>query len=140
VHEAYLRLVGSGASNDPKWDSRGHFFAAAAEAMRRILIDRARQRGTAKHGGGLKRIALDPAMLTLDDVPAEVLDLDDALNRLAREDPAKAKLVSLRFFGGMTLPQAATALGISQATANRHWAYARAWLFHELSGKSEDSV
>jgi RNA polymerase sigma factor (TIGR02999 family) len=136
VHEAYLRLVGSDASSDPNWDGRGHFFAAAAEAMRRILIERARQRGTAKRGGGLKRIALDPAMLTLDDVPAELLDLDDALNRLAQEDPAKAKLVSLRFFGGMTLPQAARAIGISEATANRHWAYARAWLFHELSGKS----
>ncbi|CAN5505187.1 hypothetical protein BH09PLA1_BH09PLA1_33360 [soil metagenome] len=137
VHEAYLRLVSTEPMDGAGWDGRAHFFAAAAEAMRRILIDRAREKGTIKRGGGLKRIGLDAQLLTLDTVPAEVLDLDEVLSRLAVEDPAKAKLVNLRFFGGMTLAQAAAALGISEATADRHWAYARAWLFNELSGKEE---
>ena len=142
VHEAYLRLVGGGEGaaessqkvREGRWDGRGHFFAAAAEAMRRILIDRARARGAAKRGGGFRRLSLDAAALLADEAPAELLDLDDALRRLEAEDPQKAELVKLRFFAGLTLPQAAAVLGISPTTADRHWAFARAWLYHELSG------
>jgi len=144
VHEAYLRLVGpmpasagvtgeGGAGNEVQWDSRGHFFAAAAEAMRRILIDRARARGAAKRGGGVLHLHLDADLLSLDDAPGELLDLDDALERLAAEDPAKAQLVKLRFFAGLTLARAAAVLGISNSTAERHWAYARAFLFTQLA-------
>lgn len=129
VHEAYMRLVGS----DQTWDGRGHFFAAAAEAMRRVIIDRARAKGALKRGGGLRRLTLEGVTLGDDGVLAEVLDLDDALTRLAQEAPDKAELVKLRFFAGLTLSQAAEALGISQSTADRHWAYARAWLYSELS-------
>ncbi|MCH8343264.1 MAG: sigma-70 family RNA polymerase sigma factor [Planctomycetes bacterium] len=129
VHEAYLRLIG-GEHCD--WDGRGHFFAAAAEAMRRILIDRARAKGAVKRGGGRARVSLTGDQVTLDAVPQEILDLDEALGRLAEEDPAKADLVKLRFFAGLSLPQAATVLGISTTTADRHWAYARAWLYNEL--------
>ncbi len=133
VHEAYIRLVGSAPAQAASWDSRGHFFAAAAEAMRRILIDRARQRGTQKRGGGLKRILMDLQAFSLDEVPTELIDLDDALTRLAVDYPQNAALVKLRFFAGMTLAQAAAALRISEATADRHWAFARAWLFNALS-------
>lgn len=133
VHEAYLRLLGSEALDQPMWEGRGHFFAAAAEAMRRILIDRARSRGAVKRGGNAQLIKLDPDALMLDAVPDEVLDLDEALQKLAKEDAAKADLVKLRFFGGLTLKQAGAILGISPTTADRHWAYARAWLFNELS-------
>jgi len=136
VHEAYLRLVGPDPRAPSPWDGRAHFFAAAAEAMRRILIDRARARGAVKRGGPIKRARLDPAALTLDSVPPEILDLDEALGRLAREDPAKADLVKLRFFAGLTMDQAAAALGISPATADRHWAYARAWLYDALTRPS----
>lgn len=133
VHEAYLRLVGPEGEAGRDWDSRGHFFAAAAEAMRRILIDRARARGAVKRGGSAKRLVLDPEMLMLDAVPAELTDLDEALGRLEVEDPQKAALVKLRFFGGLTLKQAAAALGLPATTADRHWAYARAWLYQALS-------
>jgi RNA polymerase sigma factor (TIGR02999 family) len=133
VHEAYLRLVGRDAGGDRKWDGRGHFFAAAAEAMRRILIDRARSKGAIKRGGSVRKLRLDDADLTLESVPAEVLDLDESLARLAREDPAKAELVKLRFFGGLTLDEAAKVLGISLATAERYWSYARAWLFSDMT-------
>lgn len=133
VHEAYLRLVGSDYDGDKNWDSRGHFFAAAAEAMRRILIDRARARGAVKRGGAAQRLTLDPTLLSLDSVPSEIADLDEALTRFEAEDPQKAALVKLRFFGGLTLKQAAAALGLAPSTADRHWAYARAWLFHALS-------
>lgn len=132
VHEAYLRLIGT----DQAWDGRGHFFAAAAEAMRRVLIDRARANGAIKRGGGLRRLTLDGVGLFDDGVLAEVLDLDEALGRLAVAEPEKAELVKLRFFAGLTLAQAATVLGISMSTADRHWAFARAWLFNELSQKS----
>ena len=128
VHEAYLRLVGDDPSAHGGWDGRGHFFAAAAEAMRRILIDRARARGAIKRGGDGRRIKLDPAALTLDSVSSDLLDLDDALTRFAAEDPAKAELVKLRFFGGLSLKQAAAVLGLPPTTADRHWAYAKAWL------------
>ncbi len=133
VHEAYLRLVGPDLGSDRGWDSRGHFFAAAAEAMRRILIDRARARGAVKRGGSARHLSLDPAMLALDSVPSEIAELDDALTRLEAEDPQKAALVKLRFYGGLTLKQAAAALGLAPTTADRHWAYARAWLFQALS-------
>jgi RNA polymerase sigma factor (TIGR02999 family) len=101
--------------------------------MRRILIDRARARGAVKRGGSAKRLVLDPEMLMLDAVPAELTDLDEALGRLEVEDPQKAALVKLRFFGGLTLKQAAAALGLPATTADRHWAYARAWLYQALS-------
>ncbi|CAN5423297.1 ECF-type sigma factor [soil metagenome] len=137
VHEAYLRLVGSDDQGATKWDGRGHFFAAAAEAMRRILIDRARERGSLKRGGALNREALDSQSLALDDVPIEILDLDEALTQLAAAEPKKAELVKLRFFAGMSLSQAASAMGISDATADRYWAFARAWLFNKLSDGRE---
>jgi RNA polymerase sigma factor (TIGR02999 family) len=133
VHEAYIRLVGSDPDGDGGWESRGHFFAAAAEAMRRILIDRARARGAVKRGGTARRLTLDPTLLSLDSVPSEIADLDEALTHLEAEDPEKAALVKLRFYGGLTLKQAGAALGLSSNTADRHWAYARAWLFRALS-------
>jgi RNA polymerase sigma factor (TIGR02999 family) len=135
VHEAYLRLVGPGEESNGGWDSRGHFFAAAAEAMRRILIDRARARGAVKRGGSARQLTLNPDLLRLDSVPSEITDLDEALTRLEAEDPQKAALVKLRFFGGLTLKQAAAALGLPSTTADRHWAYARAWLYQALSAK-----
>ncbi|HPF38000.1 MAG TPA: ECF-type sigma factor [Phycisphaerae bacterium] len=133
VHEAYLRLVGPDGESEPRWEGRGHFFAAAAEAMRRIMIDRARARGAQKRGGDARRLTLDPASLTMDDVPAGVADLGESLARFEAEAPEKAMLVKLRFFGGLTLAQAAAVLGISSSTADRHWAYARAWLYNDLS-------
>jgi RNA polymerase sigma factor (TIGR02999 family) len=129
VHEAYLRLVGAG--QDQHWDHRGHFFAAAAEAMRRILVDNARRKQTVRHGGKRCRVPLhDHHRIT--ESPDDLLALDDALARFAREEPAKVKLVKLRFFAGLSTPEAAKALGISVATAERWWAYARTWLFDEL--------
>jgi RNA polymerase sigma factor (TIGR02999 family) len=129
VHEAYLRLVGEG---DPGWDGRGHFFAAAAEAMRRILINRARDRGRLKRGGGLAREDVDPARLALDAPGDDLLALDEALERLEGLAPECAALVKLRFFAGLTQGEAAHALGLARRTADRHWAYAKAWLYHEL--------
>ena len=136
VHEAYLRLVGPDHDGARGWDSRGHFFAAAAEAMRRILIDRARARGAVKRGGSARQLALNPDMLCLEEVPSEIADLDEALTRFEAEDPQKAALVKLRFYGGLTLKQAAAALGLPPTTAERHWAYARAWLFQALSAET----
>ena len=133
VHEAYMRLVGPDHDGLKGWDSRGHFFAAAAEAMRRILIDRARAVGAVKRGGGARRLTLDPTSLSLDSVPSEITDLDEALKGLEAEDPQKAARVKLRFFGGLTLKQAAAALGLAPSTADRHWAYARAWLYKALT-------
>jgi RNA polymerase sigma factor (TIGR02999 family) len=126
VHEAYVRLVGC-ASNQT-WDNRGHFFAAAAEAMRRILIDRARHKNSRKAGGGRRRVDLDEIELTLDEPDLELLALDDALRELERKYPRKAEVVKLRFFAGLTTAQAAAALGISTSTAENDWAYARSWL------------
>jgi RNA polymerase sigma factor (TIGR02999 family) len=134
VHEAYVRLVDS--ANAQKWNSRGHFFAAAAEAMRRILVENARRKRRPKHGGGRLRIDLDDA-ISVGDPAEDVLALDDALAKLAREEPAKAELVRLRYFAGLSLEEAAACLGISQATAKRHWAVARAWLFAALSDAGE---
>jgi RNA polymerase sigma factor (TIGR02999 family) len=132
VHEAYLRLVGP--ADEQRWESRGHFFAAAAEAMRRILVDHARWRRSQRRGGAAIRhslASLDPAIPA---PPEEVLAVDEALERLQKLDPTKAELVKLRYFAGMTIPEAAQALGISIPTANRYWAYARAWLHEELTG------
>ena len=131
VHEAYLRLVDSENRN---WSGRGHFFSAAAEAMRRILIENARRKKSLKHGGGRKRINFDEAILTNDnDTPADdLIALDEALEKLAKEDPVKAELVKLRYFAGLTVEQAAEILEISRATAVRYWTYARACLFHEI--------
>ncbi len=133
VHEAYLRLVGPAHDGERLWNNRGHFFAAAAEAMRRILVDRARANGAIKRGGSARRLALDPAVLSLDSVPSEIADLDEALTKFEAEDPEKAALVKLRFYGGLTLKEAGTALGMAPSTADRHWAYARAWLYRALS-------
>jgi RNA polymerase sigma factor (TIGR02999 family) len=133
VHEAYLRLVG-----DPhaEWDNRGHFFAAAAEAMRRILVEAARRKARLKHGGGRQRHELHEADAITLPTTIDMLDLDDALERLAEIDATKAELVKLRYFAGLTVEQAGAALGISRATADRYWAFARAWLYNEL--KSAD--
>ncbi len=132
VHEAWLRL---GADNQPAWENRAHFFAAAAEAMRRILIDAARRRHARKHGGGLERVDVaDPAVeIAAPGRDEELLAVHESLDRLAAEDPRKAELVKLRYFAGMTLEQAADALGVSVPTAKRDWAYARAWLFNAIS-------
>jgi RNA polymerase sigma factor (TIGR02999 family) len=131
VHEAYLRVVGSDAGKP--WDGRGHFFAAAAEAMRRILLDRARDRKRLKRGGNRRRASLDLDGLVADDAPPDdLIDLDDALGRLAQVDARSAHLVKLRLFAGLTLDEAAEALGIVRRTAERDWAFARAWLFHQL--------
>jgi RNA polymerase sigma factor (TIGR02999 family) len=139
VHEAYVRLVGSGkaAGQEPYWDSRGHFFAAAAEAMRRILIDRARAKHSEKRGGTRRRIDIDTIDLATTAAPDQLLALDDALAKLAREDPPTARLVELRYFAGLTLDEAGKILGLSTATAYRHWNYARAWLHAELLGTAE---
>ena len=138
VHEAYLRLVGGDAQAAGKWDSQGHFFAAAAEAMRRILIDRAREKRAQKRGGARHKLTLDAADITIDAVPEEIIDLDEALSRLAAEDAVKAKLVKLRFFAGLTLKDAAGILGISSTTADRYWAYARAWLYQAITSSETD--
>jgi RNA polymerase sigma factor (TIGR02999 family) len=130
VHEAYLRLVGSGPAS---WNSRGHFFAAAAEAMRRILIEHARRKRAGRHGGGFRRVELDGVDLPGPAPSEDILALDEALSRLAAEDPIKAELVKLRYFGGLSVEDAGRVLGISRATADRYWAYARVWLYSELS-------
>jgi RNA polymerase sigma factor (sigma-70 family) len=161
VHEAYLRLVGTGRpvvgqsvspyespsadqptnrptelptnrTPTPAFDSRGHFFAAAAEAMRRILIEQARRRESLRRGGGRERQPLDHVEIAAPEPSLDVLALDDALERFTQLDPQKAQLVKLRYFAGLTLPQVAQAMGISDTTADRYWAYARAWLHAEL--------
>jgi len=131
VHDAYLRLVE--VNEVQHWDSRGHFFAAAAEAMRRILIDNARRKRRPKHGGDRRRVDLDAAA-SVADVPAEdLLALDEALTKLAAEEPIKAKLVTLRLFAGLSVPEAAKVLGLATRTAERYWTYARVWLYAELN-------
>ena len=132
VHEAYLRLVGDGEARC--WDSRGHFFAAAAEAMRRILIDNARSKGRARHGGGLKRVDLSEADAVSMAAPDDVLAIDEAMARLEADDPQTAKLVRLRYFSGLSVEEAAEICGFSRSTAYEHWSYARAWLHCELYG------
>ena len=154
VHEAYLRLVGGEKSEirsqkseeqpptsdmrpltSGAWNSRGHFFAAAAEAMRRILINRARDKSREKRGGSLRRVDLDAIEIALDTPAEDLLALDEALQQLAAADKLCADLVQLRFFAGLTQGEAALALGIPRRTADRHWAYARAWLFDRLKGQ-----
>jgi RNA polymerase sigma factor (TIGR02999 family) len=130
VHDAYLRLVGGG--DDQRFSHRGHFFAAAAEAMRRILVENARRKRSTKHGGGLVRRDLDHIQLAAPQIGGDLEALDEALSRLAKKDPIKADLVKLRHFAGLTIEEAAQSLGISMTTANRYWAYARAWLHQEI--------
>ena len=131
VHEAYVRLVDT--DNVPHWNSRGHFFAAAAEAMRRILVETARRKKTDKHGGAWERIHVDIADLPAPQRDDKLLRLDEALDRLERHKPLQAKLVKLRFFAGLTMAETAAALEISTATADRYWTYARAWLQREMA-------
>ena len=136
VHDAYIRLVVSEASDnaqEPHYSSRRHFFAAAAEAMRHILIDRARQKASLKRGGQLRRVELHDALQAVADRPDDLLALDEALSQFATIDPVKAELVKLRFFAGMTMPEAAELLGISLATAERCWSFARTWLYARLA-------
>ena len=130
VHEAYLRLVD--VKEAQQWNSRGHFFAAAAEAMRRLLVDNARRKGRRKRGGASRRVNLQVHEPAIEGPNIDVLAIDDALGQLARTHPEKAELVKLRYFAGLTLAEAASALGISTATADRHWKYARAWLARRL--------
>jgi len=129
VHEAYIRLVADGCQN---WNSRNHFFMAAAEAMRRILIENARRKKSFKHGGEHQRIDLDDAVAASDENAEELIALDEALAKLAVEDSTKSELVKLRYFAGLSIDQAAEVLGISRATAVRHWSFARAWLFQRI--------
>jgi RNA polymerase sigma factor (TIGR02999 family) len=133
VHEAYVRLVD--VEQAQHWDSRGHFFAAAAEAMRRILINRARDKSRQKRGGSLQRVDLDAIEIALDTPAEDLLALDEALQELAAADKLCVDLVQLRYFAGLTLGEAADALGMPRRTADRHWAYARAWLFDRLKGQ-----
>jgi RNA polymerase sigma factor (TIGR02999 family) len=137
VHEAYLRLIGP--ADEVRWENRGHFFAAAAEAMRRILVDAARRKAAVQHGGGLTRLELEPDLAAAPEPREDLVALDEALNRLAAEDSLKAELVKLRYFAGLTLPEAAAALGLSERTAGRHWAFARAWLRRAVEGTGENS-
>jgi RNA polymerase sigma factor (TIGR02999 family) len=130
VHEAYLRMVGP--ADDQRWHNRGHFFAAAAEAMRRILVENARRKRSARHGGGLVRHDFADIQLVAPEICEDLEALDEALDRLAKNDPIKAELVKLRHFAGLTIEEAAQALGISMTTANRYWAFARAWLHQEI--------
>ena len=135
VHEAYLRLVGNaGDGDEPRWDGRAHFFAAAAEAMRRILVDRARRHKSRKHGGGLVRGAVDATQIAVPESESgqDLLELDAALTKLAESAPRLARLVELRYFAGLSQKQAAEMLGISTRTADSDWAYAKAWLLAEL--------
>jgi RNA polymerase sigma factor (TIGR02999 family) len=131
VHEAYLRLVDR--ENAQIWNSRGHFFAAAAEAMRRIVIENARRKNRLKHGHEHQRVELESGCLVSDAPSLDLLALDEALSRLAKIEPAKAELVKLRFFAGLTMPEAAAALDISLATAERYWTFAKSWLYAELT-------
>jgi RNA polymerase sigma factor (TIGR02999 family) len=135
VHEAYLRLVD--ADSVHHWDSRGHFFAAAAESMRRILIDRARAKGREKRGGARQRLDVDDIALATKVTPDQLLAVDEALTKLAADDPTAAQLVKLRYFAGLTVDDAGKAVGVSTTTAYRHWNYARAFLQAELLGQDD---
>ena len=134
VHEAWLRLV---KTPDQPWNSRGHFFAAAAEAMRRILIDNARRKNRLRHGQGLARVDLDQVDVAIHSDDDTLIRVDEALQKLAQESPVKAELVKLRFFIGLSIADAGQALGLSESTAKRYWAYSRAWLYEELKGDSK---
>ena len=130
VHEAYLRLLGAQSHN---WQGRAHFFAAAAEAMRRILVDNARRKGRLKRGAGRRRVDLDKVSVAIETPAEDLLALDEAFTRLAQEDPQAAEVVKLSYFGGLTLDEAAEVLGVSRRTAYRDWAFARAWLYEEMT-------
>ncbi|MHC4174612.1 MAG: ECF-type sigma factor [Planctomycetota bacterium] len=130
VHDAYIRLVGEESQN---WKGRTHFFAAAAEAMRRILIDNARRKKRRKHGGGQQKVSLDDIDPTIEGSSTDIIALDEAIDKLTEEDRTVADLVRLHYFAGLTLEQAANILGVSRRTADRYWAYARAWLYQEIS-------
>ena len=132
VHEAWLRLVGS---NETQWNSRGHFFGAAAEAMRRILLDRARKRARVRHGGELRRVDFDQVTVATEDSDDVILAVNEALEKLAAESPQKAEIVKLRYFAGLQHAKIAEALGISEPTVRRHWAFARSWLYAELKSQ-----
>jgi RNA polymerase sigma factor (TIGR02999 family) len=138
VHEAYLRLVGNHTSQ--QWNSRGHFFGAAAEAMRRILVELARRKAGPQQGGNWTRVQLADNLLASDQQPEEILLIDHALDALAQESPEKAELVKLRFFAGLSHQEAAEALGISRATADRYWAYAKAYLFAALQDQEKSQI
>src|SRR5947209_476612 len=138
VHEAYLRLVGD--AGGPQWDGRWHFFAAAAEAMRRILVENARSRRRLKRGGGAQRVSLEAMDLTVDDPSPDLLALDEALLELEQKHPEKAQLVKLRYFAGLTMDEAALAMGISPRTAGRAWSYARAWLYARIHSHTGERV
>jgi RNA polymerase sigma factor (TIGR02999 family) len=138
VHEAYMRLVGT--ENSQAWDNRGHFFAAAAEAMRRILIDQARTKQSQRRGGGQQRLDLEHVDLAAPEAAPDILAVNEVLERFEQIDSVKAKLVKLRYFAGLSIPQAAQVLGISSTTADRYWAYARAWLHAELKKDDQDSA
>ena len=138
VHEVYLRLVGN--THGQLWNGRGHFLAAAAEAMRRILVENARRKQCVKHGGEVQRVDADVNLVASPVGSIDLLALDEALNRLARESPVRAELVKLRFFAGQTVSEAAEILGISQTTAERHWTYARTWLFAEMNDAGDGSL
>jgi RNA polymerase sigma factor (TIGR02999 family) len=131
VHEAYLRLVDT--DQRQHWDGRGHFFAAAAEAMRRILVERARQKRAVKHGGGRRRLDADAVAIIAPDVDEDLVAIDEALNQLAALDPVKADLVKLRYFAGLTIEECAKSMGISCATAKRYWTYSRVWLYQTIN-------
>ena len=134
VHEAYLRLVDGDV--DPHWNGRGHFFGAAAEAMRRILVEQARRKHSEKHGGGFHRVDLDAVQPLVPAKNDDLMALDEALSRLEEKWPDKARLVKLRYFAGFTIAEAATAMDISQATAERHWTFCKAWLFSQLKAEN----
>lgn len=137
VHEAYLRLVGD--SKSAHWNSRAHFLMSAAEAMRRILIESARRKQRQKYGGDWCRVDLDKLELAVDQTPDMLLALNESLERLAKEEPACAETVKLRYFAGLTIEEVATARGISVRTVNRDWAYAKAWLYQDLCGPGPDA-
>src|SRR3954447_507541 len=141
VHEAYLRVIGNGATQQT-WKGRGHFFGAAALAMRRILVERARHQKRMKHGSGRARVGLTDAMMQLESAPVDGTDLialDEALTRLEQFDPRKAKVVSMRYFAGLSIEETAAAMDLSPATVKNEWAFARAWLHRELSGASGEA-
>jgi len=138
VHEAYLRLVGDDASDTPRWDSRGHFFASAAEAMRRILVERARRKASVKHGGGRQRQPLSEIPDWPEPEPDDMIALDAALTTLARTDQRLSHLVMLRYFAGLSVEQTAEAMSLSPATVKRDWSYARAWLFERITADRRD--
>jgi RNA polymerase sigma factor (TIGR02999 family) len=134
VHEAYLRLADG--ERAPRWNGRGHFFGAAAQAMRRILVDNARRKGRVKRGGGAVREDLDDSIVVAPEVPEDLVALDEGLTQLALVDPKAAELVNLRYFAGLTIPQAAEAIGVAPRTADFLWAYARAWLLRKIEAES----